>query len=256
MPDYSWVGIYLLDGDELCSARFSASRRRTRASRSTRASAAPRRRTRQTIIVDDVDADPRYLACSLETRSEIVVPIMRGDDGARRDRHRQRQEGRVRRRRSRAARSGRRAARAKVSPTMTHRITLIPGDGIGPEVTRAVLRVLDAAGFDAEWEEFTRRRRGAAGARHDAARAAARVDPQEQGRAQGPDHHADRRRASPASTSACARRSTSTPTCGRCGTCRRCRRAFRTSISSSCARTPRTSTPASSTSSSRASSRA
>ena len=38
---------------------------------------------------------------------------------------------------------------------MTHRITLIPGDGIGPEVTRAVLRVLDASGLDAEWEEFT-----------------------------------------------------------------------------------------------------
>ena len=29
-----------------------------------------------TIVVDDVNADPRYLACSLETRSEIVVPIM------------------------------------------------------------------------------------------------------------------------------------------------------------------------------------
>lgn len=38
---------------------------------------------------------------------------------------------------------------------MTHRLTLIPGDGIGPEVTRAVLRVLDAAGFKAEWEEFS-----------------------------------------------------------------------------------------------------
>jgi GAF domain-containing protein len=32
---------------------------------------------KQTIVVDDVDADPRYLACSLETRSEIVVPIMK-----------------------------------------------------------------------------------------------------------------------------------------------------------------------------------
>lgn len=28
-----------------------------------------------TVIVDDVASDPRYLACSLETRSEIVVPI-------------------------------------------------------------------------------------------------------------------------------------------------------------------------------------
>jgi isocitrate dehydrogenase (NAD+) len=37
---------------------------------------------------------------------------------------------------------------------MKHRLTLIPGDGIGPEVTQAVLRILEAAGFDAEWEEF------------------------------------------------------------------------------------------------------
>ena len=29
----------------------------------------------QTIVVDDVNSDPRYLACSLETKSEIVVPI-------------------------------------------------------------------------------------------------------------------------------------------------------------------------------------
>jgi len=27
------------------------------------------------IVVDDVSKDPRYLACSLETKSEIVVPI-------------------------------------------------------------------------------------------------------------------------------------------------------------------------------------
>jgi isocitrate dehydrogenase (NAD+) len=38
---------------------------------------------------------------------------------------------------------------------MIHRITLIPGDGIGPEVTRAVLRVLDAAGLQVEWQEFS-----------------------------------------------------------------------------------------------------
>jgi len=33
----------------------------------------------KTIIVDDVRADPRFLACSLKTRSEIVVPLMDGD---------------------------------------------------------------------------------------------------------------------------------------------------------------------------------
>jgi len=29
----------------------------------------------QTVVVDDVSKDPRYLACSLETKSEIVVPL-------------------------------------------------------------------------------------------------------------------------------------------------------------------------------------
>jgi L-methionine (R)-S-oxide reductase len=31
--------------------------------------------TGKTIVVDDVSKDPRYLACSLETKSEIVVPV-------------------------------------------------------------------------------------------------------------------------------------------------------------------------------------
>jgi isocitrate dehydrogenase (NAD+) len=35
---------------------------------------------------------------------------------------------------------------------MKHRITLIPGDGIGPEVTAATLKVIEAAGLEVEWE--------------------------------------------------------------------------------------------------------
>jgi isocitrate dehydrogenase (NAD+) len=35
---------------------------------------------------------------------------------------------------------------------MTHTITLIPGDGIGPEVTEAVVRILKAAGVSIDWE--------------------------------------------------------------------------------------------------------
>lgn len=34
---------------------------------------------KQSIIVDDVNADPRYLACATAARSEIVVPLMDGD---------------------------------------------------------------------------------------------------------------------------------------------------------------------------------
>ena len=37
---------------------------------------------------------------------------------------------------------------------MTRTITLIPGDGIGPEVTRAVVRVVEATGPTPEWETF------------------------------------------------------------------------------------------------------
>jgi len=35
---------------------------------------------------------------------------------------------------------------------MTHTITLVPGDGIGPEVTEAVLQMLSAAGVSIDWE--------------------------------------------------------------------------------------------------------
>lgn len=37
---------------------------------------------------------------------------------------------------------------------LKHKITLIPGDGIGPEVTGATISVLRATGFEADWETF------------------------------------------------------------------------------------------------------
>jgi isocitrate dehydrogenase (NAD+) len=35
-----------------------------------------------------------------------------------------------------------------------HRITLLPGDGIGPEVTASVVAIIECAGVDVEWEKF------------------------------------------------------------------------------------------------------
>src|SRR5215218_8040290 len=35
-----------------------------------------------------------------------------------------------------------------------HRITLLPGDGIGPEVTASVVSIIECAGVDVEWEKF------------------------------------------------------------------------------------------------------
>ena len=76
LPGYTWVGIYLVEGDDLVLGPFlgkpSPHTRIPMGSGICGAAAA----ARQTIVVDDVNADPRYLACSLETRSEIVVPIM------------------------------------------------------------------------------------------------------------------------------------------------------------------------------------
>ena len=78
LPHYDWVGFYMLDPNDpatlvlgpfvgeptphvripvhqgICGAAVAA---------------------RSTIVVDDVNADPRYLSCSIKTRSEIVVPI-------------------------------------------------------------------------------------------------------------------------------------------------------------------------------------
>jgi L-methionine (R)-S-oxide reductase len=80
IPHYTWVGIYLLDGNELVLGPFEGKpspHTRIPLGRGICGAAAAEKAT---IIVDDVNADPRYLACSVETRSEIVVPILDNGD--------------------------------------------------------------------------------------------------------------------------------------------------------------------------------
>ncbi|CAN5541229.1 GAF domain-containing protein [soil metagenome] len=80
LPDYNWVGIYLLNGNELVLGPYEGKpspHTRIPLGRGICGAAATEKAT---IIVDDVHADPRYLACTLETKSEIVVPIMRGSE--------------------------------------------------------------------------------------------------------------------------------------------------------------------------------
>ena len=36
----------------------------------------------------------------------------------------------------------------------TYQIAVIPGDGIGPEVTQAVVRILEATGAKFDWERY------------------------------------------------------------------------------------------------------
>jgi len=75
---YNWVGIYLLEGDELVLGPYlgkPSPHTRIRLNKGICGAAASQKKT---VNIPDVNADPRYLACSLETRSEIVVPILRG----------------------------------------------------------------------------------------------------------------------------------------------------------------------------------
>lgn len=78
VPTYNWVGIYLLVGNELVLGPFVGApspHTRIPLGRGICGAAATQATT---IIVDDVNSDPRYLECSVETQSEIVVPIIHG----------------------------------------------------------------------------------------------------------------------------------------------------------------------------------
>jgi GAF domain-containing protein len=78
LPQYNWVGFYMLDPDDAGMLRlgpfFGAATEHVLIPVSQGICGAAVAQE-QTVIVDDVASDPRYLACSLETRSEIVVPI-------------------------------------------------------------------------------------------------------------------------------------------------------------------------------------
>jgi L-methionine (R)-S-oxide reductase len=73
---YSWVGIYLLEGDDLVLGPWKGPQAtehvRIPVGQGICGAAAASGRTE---VVDDVNADARYLACFPSTRSEIVVPI-------------------------------------------------------------------------------------------------------------------------------------------------------------------------------------
>lgn len=78
LPAFNWVGFYMIDPYQpnmlQLGAFVGASTEHVRIPLDKGICGAAAA-TGETIVVDDVHSDPRYLACSLETRSEIVVPI-------------------------------------------------------------------------------------------------------------------------------------------------------------------------------------
>jgi L-methionine (R)-S-oxide reductase len=78
LPYYNWVGFYMIDpADEsmLVLGPFRGAPTEHVRIPVTEGICGAAVAQGSTVIVDDVTADPRYLACSLETKSEIVAPI-------------------------------------------------------------------------------------------------------------------------------------------------------------------------------------
>ncbi len=97
---------------------------------------------------------------------------------------------------------------------MTYDVTLIPGDGIGPEITAETVRVLEATGLRFNWDEELAGMAAVDATGTPLPDATVESIRQEQARPQGSAHDARRAPASARSTSGSGRNSSSSPTCG------------------------------------------
>lgn len=76
---YNWTGVYMMRGNALEVGPFigpDTPHKKIELNRGICGAAAT---SKASIIIGDVTADPRFLACTPTTRSEIVVPLMDGN---------------------------------------------------------------------------------------------------------------------------------------------------------------------------------
>ena len=78
-PDLNWAGFYFYDGTELVVGPFQGLPACVRIALDKGVCGAAAR-TRQTQRVADVEAFPGHIACDAASRSELVVPLVRGDE--------------------------------------------------------------------------------------------------------------------------------------------------------------------------------
>jgi L-methionine (R)-S-oxide reductase len=78
-PQASWVGFYIMRGNELVLGPFQGNVACVRIALD-RGVCGAAARTKQVQLVPDVELFPGHIACDAGSRSEIVVPIFRGDD--------------------------------------------------------------------------------------------------------------------------------------------------------------------------------
>jgi L-methionine (R)-S-oxide reductase len=78
-PHYRWVGVYALHSETLRLAGWDGEQATEHVEIPVGQGVCGRAaRERTTVVVDDVRTAPEYLACFLETRAEIVVPVLDG----------------------------------------------------------------------------------------------------------------------------------------------------------------------------------
>ncbi len=78
LPSLNWAGFYLYDGQELVVGPFQGLPACVRIPLDKGLCGAAAR-TRQTQRIEDVDAFPGHIACDSASRSELVVPLVKGD---------------------------------------------------------------------------------------------------------------------------------------------------------------------------------
>ena len=77
IPGVSWVGFYRRIGEDLVLGPFQGKLACTRIGRGKGVCGAAAERA-ATVLVDDVETFPGHITCDSATRSEIVVPVVRG----------------------------------------------------------------------------------------------------------------------------------------------------------------------------------
>lgn len=78
LPYYNWVGFYMLDPADpavLVLGPFHGAPTEHIRIPVTQGICGAAVAQGETVVIDDVSSDPRYLSCSIETKSEIVVPL-------------------------------------------------------------------------------------------------------------------------------------------------------------------------------------
>jgi L-methionine (R)-S-oxide reductase len=79
LPDLNWAGLYLLKGGELVLGPFQGKPACVRIALGSGVCGTAAK-ARRTVVVENVHEFPGHIACDSASNSEVVVPLLRGDE--------------------------------------------------------------------------------------------------------------------------------------------------------------------------------